>query len=97
MEVAPDLGAEVNGREDGCGVYPNIMEDVGAEQGDERKGMGIKVGDAGDVVEEVPFDKFFLGDPKLLTAVINDGILVRVAIGDEGTDGGGEEVGEEVS
>ena len=96
MRVAPDLGAEVDGRKDSGGVYPDVVEDVGAEWGDEGKGMGVKVGDAGDVTEEVPFDEFFLRDPEFLAAVVDDCVLVRVAVNGEGAGGGGEEVGEDV-
>ena len=58
--------------------------------------MGVKVGDMGDVAEEVAVDEFLLWYPKLLTAVINDCVLVRVAVDGEGAGGGGEEVGEDV-
>ena len=94
--MVPDLGAKVTGREDGGGVYPDIVEYVGAERGDKGKGMGIKVGDARDVAEEVSLDEFLLQNPKFLAAVINDGVLVRVAVSNKGAGRGGEEVGEEV-
>ena len=96
MGVAPDFGAKVDSWEDGGGVYPNVVEDVGTEGSDKGKGMGIKVDDAGDVAKEVAVDKLLLGDPKFLTAVVNDCILVRVAVDGEGAGGGGEEVGEDV-
>ena len=53
-------------------------------------------GETGDVAKEVAFDELFLWNPKFLAAVVNDCILVRVAVSDEGTGGGGKEVGEYV-
>ena len=96
MGVAPNLGAKVYGWEDGGGVDPHVMEDVGAEWGNEGKGMGVEVWDAGDVPEEVSFNKLLLGDPKFLAAVVDDGVLVWVAVDSEGAGGGGEEVREDV-
>ena len=96
MGVAPDFGAEVNGREDGRGVYPNVMKNVGAEWGNKGKGMGVEIGDAGEVAEEVPINKLLLRDPKFLSAVVDDCVLVGVTISDKGTSGGGEEIGEDV-
>jgi len=42
------------------------------------------------------FDKLFLGDPKFLTAVIYNSVLMRVSVDNEGTSGGVKEIGEEV-
>ena len=39
--MAPDLGTEIDGGEDCSGVYPNVMEDVGAEGSDEVERMGV--------------------------------------------------------
>ena len=96
MGVAPDFGAKVNSGEDGCGVYPDIMKDVGAERSDKGKRMGVKVGDTGDIAEEVPIDELLLWNPKFLTTVVDDGVLVGVPISGEGTGGSGEEVGKNV-
>ena len=95
MGVAPDFGAKVDGGKDGRGVYPNIVEDVGAEGSDKGNGVIVKVRDAGEVAEEVPFDEFLLGDPKFLAAVVDDGVLMGVAVSGESASGGGEEVGED--
>ena len=92
--MTPDFGAKVDGGEDGGGVDPNVVKNVSAEWSDKRKGVGFKVGDAGDVAKEVSIDEFFLWDPEFLTSVVNDGILVRVAVSNEGAGGSGEEVGE---
>jgi len=42
-------------------------------------------------------NKFFQGDPELFAAVIDDLILVRVAVDGVGAGGGVEEIGEKVS
>ena len=94
--MTPDLGAKVNGREDGGSVYPDVVEDVGTEWSDKGKGMGVKVGDAGDIAKEVAVNELFLWNPKFLTAVVDNGVLMRVPVSDEGTSGGGEEVREDV-
>ena len=94
--MAPDFGAEVDGGKDSRGVYPDVMEDVGTEWGDEGKRMGVEVDDAGDVAKEVSVDKLLLGDPKFLTAVVDDGVLVGVTVDGEGAGGSGEEVWEDV-
>ena len=96
MGVAPDLSAEVDGGEDGGGVHPDVVEDVGPEWSDEGEGVVVKVDNAGDIAEEVFIDKFFLGDPKFLAAVVDNGVLMRVAVDGEGTGGSGEEVGKDV-
>jgi len=94
--VAPDFGAEVNGGEDGGSIYPDVVEDVCVERGDEMERMGVKVWDTGDIAKEVPVNKFLLSDPKLLAVVVDDCILVGVLVDDEGTGGRGKEVGEEI-
>ena len=96
MGVAPNFGAKVDGREDGGGVDPDVMKDVSAERSDKGKGIGVKVGDTGDIAEEVSIDELLLWNPKFLTTVVDDGVLVGVPVGDEGTGGSGEEVGKNV-
>jgi len=41
-------------------------------------------------------NKFFRWNPEFLTTVINNLILVRVAVDGEGASGGSEEIGEEI-
>ena len=96
MGVAPDFGAEVDRREDGSGIDPDVMEDVGAEWGDEMEGVGVEVEDAGNVAKEVSFDKLLLGNPKFFSAVVDDGVLVWVAVDGEGAGGGGKKVGKDL-
>ena len=94
--MAPNFGAKVDGGEDSGGVDPDVVEDVGTKWSDEGKGMGVKVSDTREVAEEVPIDKFLLRNPKFLTAVVDDGVLVGVAVDGEGASGSGKEVGEDV-
>ena len=47
--------------------------------------------------KEVACNKFFQWYPKLLTAVVNDLVLVGVSVDSVGTGWGVEEIGEEVS
>ena len=96
MGVAPNFGAEVNGREDGGSIYPDVVKDVGTERGDKGKGVGVKVQDAGDVAEEVSVDELLLWNPEFLATVIDNGVLVRVAVDYKSTGRGSEEVGEDV-
>ena len=96
MGVAPDFGAEVNSGEDGCGVYPNVVEDIGTKGSDKGKWVIVKVGDAGEVAKEVPIDELLLWDPEFLAAVVDDCILMRVAVDGEGATRGGKEVGKDV-
>ena len=71
------------------------MEDVGTEGSDKGKGMSVKVWDAGDVAEEVSVNEFLLGYPEFLAAVVDNGVLMWVAVDSEGAGGGGEEVGKD--
>jgi len=73
------------------------MKDIGPERGDKGDGVVIKVRDTGEEPEEVALDKFFRWDPELLTMVVNDLVLVRVAVDGVGAGGGVEEIGEKVS
>ena len=73
------------------------MEDVSAEWGDKGDGVGFEVRDMGDVTKEVPGNEFFLWDPELFSAVIDNCVLVQVAINNKGAGGSGEEIGKEVS
>ena len=49
----------------------------------------------GDKAKEVSIDEFFLGEPQLLVILVDDGVLVRVAVLSEDTGGFSEEVWEE--
>ena len=95
--MSADLGTKINTRKRAVRIDPDAMEDVGMEWGDKRDWVSFKVGDTGDVVEEIMFDKFFLGNPKLFSVVINNGILVRVVVDNVSAGGSVEEIGEEIN
>ena len=46
MGVAPYFGAKIDRWEGSVRLDPDVMENVGAEWGDEGDGVGFKVGDA---------------------------------------------------
>ena len=48
-------------------------------------------------MKEITLYEFFSGDPELLTAVVDDLVLVRVTIDGVGAGGSVEEIGKEVS
>ena len=96
MGVVADFGAKVDGRKGAVRLDPDIMKNVSMKWGDKGNWVVIKISDAREETEEVPFYKFFRWYPKLFTAVVNNLVLVRVAINGVGADGGSEEVRKEV-
>jgi len=92
MGVTPKFGAKVYQREDGGGVYPDVMEDICVEWGDEMEWVGFEGRDLWDVVQGVSVDKFFLCNPEFLTVVVDYIILVRVLVCGKGTGGGSKKV-----
>ena len=58
--MAPDFGTEVNGGKDSSSIHPDIVEDISMEGSNEGEWVIVKVGDAGDVAEEVALDEFLL-------------------------------------
>jgi len=94
--VSANLGAKINMRKRAIRIDPDVMENVGTEWGNKRDWVSLKIGDTGDETEEVMFNKFFLGNPKLFSTVVDDCVLVRVVVDDVGASGSSEEVGEEV-
>ena len=59
MGMSAHLGTKVNRRKRAVRLDPNVVKDVGPERGDERDRVVVKVIDAREETEEVPFDKFF--------------------------------------
>jgi len=96
MGVPADLGTKINTRKRAIRIDPDVMEDVGAEWGNKRDWVSLKVRDARNEAEEVTFNEFLLWDPELFSAVVDDCILVRVMVDNVSASGGMEEVGEEV-
>jgi len=97
MGVSANLGAKVNMRKRTVRIDPDVIEHVGTEWGNKGDWVSLKIRDMGEEMEEVTFDKFLLRNPKLFSTVIDDCVLVWVAVNDEGASGGSKEVGEEVS
>jgi hypothetical protein len=94
--VAPKLGAEVNIGEGPVGGKLDGVVLVGMEGGDEVAGVVVKSIPQGDELEEVTLEVFFLRGPDLLTAFVDDGVLVGMAVVSSGARQGGEEVREEL-
>ena len=96
MGVSADLGAKINTRKRAVRIDPDVMKDVGTKWGHKRDWVSLKVRDTGDDAEEVTFDEFFLWDPELFSAVVDDCVLMRVLVNGKGAGGSVEKVGEEV-
>jgi hypothetical protein len=73
------------------------MITVSAEWRDEVDGVVIKGIVLRDGEEKVLLDVFFLGTPDLLTAFVDNGVLMRVVGNGGGTRWGGKKMGEEFS
>jgi len=73
------------------------MKNVSTKWGNEMGRVCLEVGKSGDISEEVTFNKLFLQDPKFLSMVVNDRVLMRVTVDHIGANRGGKEVWEEVS
>jgi len=97
MGVFANLGTKVNRRKRAVRLDPNIVKNVGPKRGDKRDGVVVKVVDTREEMEEVPFYKLFQWYPKLLTAVVNDLVLVRVTVGGVSAGGGDEEVRKKIN
>ena len=87
-----DLGAKINTRKRAIRIDPDVMEDVSTKWGNKRNWVSLKVRDAGDEAEEVTFDEFLLWDPELFSTVVDDCVLVGVAVDGVGASRGGEKV-----
>jgi hypothetical protein len=70
---------------------------VGIEGGDKVGGVVIEGVVLGDGEEEVLLDVFILGAPDLLTAFIDNGVLMGVVVDGGGTRWGSKEIREEFS
>jgi len=96
MGVSANLGAKINIRKRAVRIDPNVVEDVGTEWGNKRDRMSLKIGDTGNKTKKIALDKFLLRNPKLFSTVVDDCVLVQVAVNDVSTSRGMEEFGEEV-
>jgi len=96
MGVSTNLGTKVNRRKRAVRTDPDVMEDVSAEWGDERNGVVVKVVDARKEAKEVTCYEFFLWYPEFLTAVVDNSVLMGMAVNGEGAGRSVEEIGKEV-
>ena len=88
-----DFGAEMDIGEGAVGSDLDSVEYVGAEWGDPEVGVVVEVIVAGDVIEEVFDEVFFLWDPELFSTFVDDRVLVRVVVSGGGAGRSDEEVG----
>jgi len=91
-----NLGAKVNMRKRTVTMDPDVMKHVGMEWGNKGDWISLKIRDTGEKMEEVTFNKFLLRNPKLFSVVVDNCVLVWVAVDDISTSRGMEEVWEEV-
>jgi hypothetical protein len=78
--VLADFGTDGDGRKGAVRLELYVVVDESSEGSDEMGAVVVKVLVAGDVLQEVAGGELFLGAPDLLTAVVDDGVLVGVAL-----------------
>ena len=96
MGVSANLGTKVNRRKRAVRFDPHVVKNVSPKRGDKRNGVVMEIVDTRKEAKEVTCYEFFLRDPELLTTVVDNGVLMGVAVDGVGTSGGVKEVGEEV-
>jgi len=69
------------------------MKNVCTKWGYEMRGVSFQIGEVGDVAKVIPLDKFFLRDPKPFSAVVDNRVLMRVAVDRISAGRSGEKVG----
>jgi len=97
MGMSANLGTKVNRRKRAVRLDPNVVENIGPERGDKRDRVVVKVVDARKETKEVTCYKLLLWDPEFLTMIIDDSVLMGMAVDGVGTSRGGKEVREEVN
>jgi len=97
MRVAANLGAHVDrGKKGTKGMDKDVMVGGSPEWSDVCGGVVSNVTVERDEAEEILVYKFFLRVPKLLVILVNDCVLVWVAVIGVGTGGGGKELRKEI-
>jgi len=94
--MSANLGTKVNRRKRAVRLDPNVVENIGPERGDKGDGVVVKIVDAREETKEVMCYEFLLWDPEFLTAVVDNSILMGMAVDGVGTSRGSEEVREEI-
>ena len=95
--MSANLGTKVNRRKRAVRLDPNVMKNVGLERGDERDGVVMEVVDARKEAKEVSCYKLFLWNPEFLAAVVDNSVLMGMAVDGKGAGGSVEEVGKKVN
>ena len=91
--MTTDFSAEMDVGEWAVGSDLDGVEYVRSEGSDPEIGVVLEVVVAGDVVEEVFDEIFFLRNPELFSTFVDDRVLVRVVVSGSGAGRGNEEVG----
>jgi len=91
--MSANLGTKVNRRKRAVRFDPNVVENVGPERGDEGDRVVVEIVDTRKKAKEVTCYEFFLWYPEFLAAVVNNGVLVRVAVDGVSAGGGVEKIG----
>ena len=93
--MAADLGAHVDrGKKGTNGMDKDVIIDRGLEWSDIHCWIVGNIAMEQDELEEVLVYEFFLGVPKLLVVLVDDCVLVWVAVVGSGTGRGGKELRE---
>jgi len=91
--VSANLGTKVNRRKRAIRLDPNVVKNVGPERGDKRDRVVMEIVNARKETKEVTCYKFFLWDPEFLTTVVDNSVLMGMAVDGEGAGGSMEEIG----
>ena len=94
MGMSANLGTKVNRRKRAVRLDPNVVKNVGLKRGDKRNGVVMEIVDMRKEAKEVTCYEFFLWDPELLTTIVDNGVLMRVAVDGVSAGRGVEEIGE---
>jgi len=94
--MSANLGTKVNRRKRAVRLDPNIVENISLERGDKRDGVVVKIVDVRKEMKEVMCYEFLLWDPEFLAAVVDNGVLMGMAVDGVGASRGSKEVREKV-
>ena len=94
--MSANFGAKINRRKRAVRLDPNVVINVSPERGDKRDGVVVKIVDARKEAKEITCYEFFLWDPEFLTTVVDNSVLMGMAVDGVGASRSSKEVGEEV-
>jgi len=93
--MVADLGAHVDGRKGTEGMEEDVVVGKGMEWSDKGSRVVNDISMERDDTEEVLLYEFLLGVPKILVILVDDCVLVWVAVGSGGAGRGSKELGKE--